>query len=56
MMRNDTMNCWNLIAQFLLGDTASEVAVTFSRLEAQASRYNPSAVSSLQTGMSKGND
>jgi hypothetical protein len=49
MMRNDTMNCCNSIAQFLLGDTASEVAVTFSRLEAQASRYNPAAVGSLVT-------
>jgi hypothetical protein len=49
MMRNDTMNCCNSIAQFLLGDTASGIAVTFSRLEAQASRYNPAAVGSLFT-------
>jgi hypothetical protein len=47
MMRSDTMNCCNLIAQLLLGDTAPEVAVTFSRLKAQATPFNSAAVGSL---------
>jgi hypothetical protein len=47
MMRSHTMNCWNLVAQLLLGDTVPEVAVTFSRIKAQASPFNSASVGSL---------
>jgi hypothetical protein len=58
MIRNDTMNFWNSAAQFPLGGSASEVAVSFPVWRYMASRYNSATVSSIitLTGMSKRND
>jgi hypothetical protein len=55
MMRDDTMNFWNSDTQFLLGGTATEVAVTFLAWRHTTSRCNSASLITL-TGKSKGND
>lgn len=58
MIHNDTMNFRNSAPQFLLGGTASELAVSFPACWRTASRYGSATVSILitLTRISKGND